>query len=104
MFNRKNLRWHVAFIIASSLLLLNPGLMRMINVMFGDGGILAIIIFPHLVLLSILFYEKIKFKRPVFKSPYALIMLMFMLETFLFVTISQSEFWSIFVNKLAQTY
>ncbi|MBA3986378.1 MAG: hypothetical protein H0X63_07375 [Flavobacteriales bacterium] len=105
MLKSKNTRWHVAFIIASSLVLLNPGLGRMIAALSDrQTGLLVMIITPYLVLLCILFFEKIKYKRPILKSPFALIFLLFMMEFFLFALIVSSKFWRDFIDKLAASY
>ncbi len=105
MLNRKNLRWHVAFIIAATLVLLIPGLGRLTtNMIDGSLGLLSMIIIPYLILISILIYEKIKLKRNIFKSPYALIVTMQIIGISIFLTISSSEFWGSIVRNLAEKY
>jgi len=105
LLNTKNTRWHVAFIIASSLVLLNPGLSRMVALISDkQTGLLAMIVTPYIVLFSILLYEKFKLKNNILKSPYALILLMFFLELVMFATISSSQFWRNFVDQLAVNY
>lgn len=56
-------------------------------------GILAMIVTPFIVLITIIMYEKLKSKRPIFKSPFALIFFLFLAELFLFAWISGSKFW-----------
>lgn len=105
MLNTKNTRRHVAFIIASSLVLLNPGLSRMVALLTDrQTGLLAMIITPYIVILSIILYEKIKLKKHILKNPYALILLMFALELTLFISISSSPFWPVFIDTLAESY
>tara|TARA_R110002020_G_scaffold122487_3_gene277867 strand:- start:1906 stop:2610 length:705 start_codon:yes stop_codon:yes gene_type:complete len=102
MLKSKNTRWHVAFIIASSLVLLNPGLGRMVAVLTDrQTGLLAMIITPYIVIIGIILYEKLKLKRPIFKNPFALVFLMFIMELFLFIIIAGSKFWPKFIDKLA---
>ncbi|PKP17823.1 MAG: hypothetical protein CVU07_03305 [Bacteroidetes bacterium HGW-Bacteroidetes-23] len=105
MINTKNTRQHIAFVIASSLVLLNPGLSRMVALISDkETGLLAMITTPFIVLLFILLYEKFRLKKNILKSPYALIFLLFALELILFINISQSEFWRNFVEQLAKSY
>lgn len=105
MVNAKNTRWHVAFIIASSLVLLNPGLSRMVALLSDkQTGLLAMIITPFITLLIILLYEKFKLKKNIFKSPYALIFLLFMMELYVFASVADSQFWRSFVENLAENY
>lgn len=103
--NTKNTRWHVAFIIASSLVLLNPGLSRMVALISDkETGLLAMITTPFIVLLFILLYEKFRLKKNILKSPYALIFLLFMIELFVFASIADSKYWRSFVENLAENY
>ena len=105
MINVKNLRWHVAFIIGSSLVLLIPGLGRFVdNMVDGSFGLLSMIIVPYLVLIFILSYEKVKLKRNIINSPYALIFVIQVIGMVLFLTISPSESWGSFVKQLAEKY
>ena len=94
MFNKRNMRWHVAFILAASLIVLNPGLGRLAGSLTNQGiGILAMVFTPYLVSLSILIYEKIKLKRVILKSPYLLFLLLWTLEVALFIILPTTAFW-----------
>lgn len=105
MIKRKNTRWHVAFIIASSLVLLNPGLSRMVALVTDkQTGLLAMITTPFVVLLFILSYEKFRLKKNILESPYALIFLLFMFELYVFALVADSDFWRGFVQNLASSY
>lgn len=72
MVNRRNIRWHVAFIVAASLIVLNPGMSRLLNQISPGAGILGSVLFPFIVSITIILFEKFKFKRPILKSPYSL--------------------------------
>lgn len=105
MIKRKNTRWHVAFIIASSLVLLNPGLSRMVALVTDkQTGLLAMITTPFVVLLFILLCEKFRLKKNILESPYALIFLLFMFELYVFALAADSDFWRGFVQNLAVSY
>ena len=101
----KNTRFHVAFIIASSLVLLNPGLSRMVALISDkETGLLAMITTPFIVLFFILIYEKFRNKENILKSPYALIFLLFMFELYVFASVADSDFWRDFIQNLAASY
>lgn len=72
MIHRKNMRWHVAFLIAATLVVLNPGLSRILNQIQYGLGIITAVLLPFVVSLSIIGFEKIKLKKPIMKSPYFL--------------------------------
>ncbi|RZJ66459.1 MAG: hypothetical protein EOO50_09540 [Flavobacterium sp.] len=93
MVKKKNLRWHVAFIIGATLVVLNPGLGRLIGYYAGEFGILAMVVTPYLVSLSIVIYEKVKLKRPMLKNPYLLFALFWTCELALFIIVPQTDFW-----------
>lgn len=93
MFNKRNMRWHVAFILGASLIILNPSLARLVGNLTNQGtAVLTTICTPYLVSLSILIYEKLKFKREILKSPYLLFLLLWTLEVALFVILSANSF------------
>lgn len=95
MINKRNLRWHVAFIIGATLIVLNPGMARLLNQFQYGLGLVAAVFTPFLVSITILIFEKIKFKREIVKSPYLLFLLMWIFEIVLFITIPQTTFWQI---------
>lgn len=102
MVNKRNVRWHVAFLIAASLIVLNTGLGRLVtNLTNQQGlGILAMVFMPYMVLLTILFTEKIKLKRPILKSPYLLASFFWTLELALFMVIPKTEFWQKVIHHI----
>jgi hypothetical protein len=93
MFNIKNIRWHVAFIIAATLVVFNPGLSRLANLIQPGLGIPLAVFFPILITLSILLYEKLKLKRPLLKSPYFVFLCCWIFEIILFVSIPNTKIW-----------
>ena len=93
MFKKSNVRWHVAFIIAATLIVLNPGLSRLLNQITMGLGIITAVLIPFLVPGIILIIEKIKYKRAILKSPYFLIIIIWTIEILLFILIPRTEFW-----------
>src|SRR5690606_34100867 len=57
MLIRRNVRWHVAFILSSTLIVLNPGMSRLLNRIEPGLGLLAAVIVPFLIPLCIIIYE-----------------------------------------------
>lgn len=100
--NRHKIRRHVAFLVGASLIVLNPGLGRLVSNMFHqDIGVPAMAITPYLVAISIIVYEKFKLKRALLNSPYLFIILFWTLELVFFVVLSSAGFWKEFVVKVA---
>ncbi|MDQ7960904.1 hypothetical protein [Flavobacterium lindanitolerans] len=100
MTNKRNLRWHVAFIIAATLIILNPGMSRLLNHIKPGLGLPAAVFLPFIISIGIILIEKIKFRRPVLKSPYFLFFCCWTVEILLLVTIPKTEFWHLIVKKL----
>lgn len=101
MFKKSNVRWHVAFIIAATLMVLNPGLSRLLNQISMGLGMLAAVLIPFLVPGIVLIIEKIKYKRAILKSPYFLIILIWTVEILLFILIPPTAFWKNVTSALA---
>lgn len=99
MINSKNIRWHVAFLIATTLVILNPGLSRFLNHFQHGLGLIAAILLPFFVSIVVILFEKIKYKKPVLKSPYFLYFCSWTMTIFLFITIPTTEFWTAFVSN-----
>lgn len=93
MIRRRNLRWHVAFIIGATLIVFNPGMSRLLNHFKPGSGLLAAIVFPFIVPLIMIAVEKLRLKRPVLKNPYLLFVLLWLGEILLFMTVPQTDFW-----------
>lgn len=102
MVYKRNIKRHVAFLIGASLVILNPGLGRLISDLVNQGiGVLAMILTPYIISLTILFYEKFKLKRPLLKSPYLFVAILWTLEIILFVTLPNTTFWNDFIQNIA---
>ncbi|WP_447637058.1 hypothetical protein [Flavobacterium microcysteis] len=97
MINRRNLRWHVAFLMAATLVVFNPGMSRLLNQMQFGLGLWAAVVLPFIVSIGIIVFEKIKLKKPILKSPYFLFFCCWTIEIALFITIPNTEFWRNFV-------
>lgn len=101
MVNKKNIRWHVAFIIAATLIVLNPGMARLMN-QFSEGlGLISAVFLPFIVSIAIFVVEKIKLKRDILKSPYFLFFICWLLEIVILVVVPQSTFWVKLVSDFA---
>ncbi|MBX3244436.1 MAG: hypothetical protein KF685_08275, partial [Acidobacteria bacterium] len=93
MIKRSDTRWHVAFIIGATLIALNPGLARLFDQITVGLGLLAAVLTPFIVSISIFIFEKISYKRPITQSPYFVFFLLWTLEIVLFITVPQTELW-----------
>lgn len=93
MVNRNNLRWHVAFIIGATLIVLNPGMSRLLNQLKPGSGLLAAVVLPFIVPAIIFLVEKIRLKRAILKSPYFLFFCFWAIEIILFLTLPDTAFW-----------
>lgn len=100
MFKKSNVRWHVAFIIAATLIVLNPGLSRLLNQITMGLGMLTAVLIPFLIPGIVLIIEKIKYKRAILKSPYFLIIIIWTIEILLFITIPPTDFWKSITRNL----
>lgn len=98
--NSKNLRWHVAFILATTLVAFNPGLARLLN-WIAPGMGMSVILVPFIFTISIFTYEKCRLKRPILKSPYFTFFLLWLFEIILVFTIPRTGFWQDFVLSLS---
>ena len=99
MLNSKNLRWHVAFLVAATLVVLNPGLSRLLNQIEYGLGMLVAVLLPFVLSIFVICIERIKYKRPILRSPYFLYLCMLTITILMFATIPKTEFWINFVNS-----
>jgi len=103
MLHKNKVRKHVAGLIGASLIILNPGMGRLISNLFNQElAILAMSLTPFIVTFSILLYEKLKLKRPIFKSPYLLILLVWTIELVLFIMLPGTVFWENFIGLISE--
>lgn len=99
MINSKNLRWHIAFLIASTLVVLNPGLSRLLNQFQYGLGMVTAVFLPFIVSIFVIIFEKVKYKKPILKSPYFLYLCIWTVTIALFATIPNTEFWTNFISN-----
>lgn len=99
MLNSKNLRWHVAFLVAATLVVLNPGLSRLLNQIEYGLGMLVAVLLPFVLSIFVICIERIKYKRPILRSPYFLYLCLWTITILMFATIPKTEFWINFVNS-----
>ena len=99
--NSKNLRWHVAFMLATSLVILNPGLARLLNLIKPGLG-MSVVFIMFLFTAIVFLYEKFKYKKPILKSPYFAIFMLWLLEIILLVTIPGTSFWQSLILALSK--
>jgi hypothetical protein len=102
MINQRNVRWHVAFLIAATLIILNPGMSRVFNQIKLGLGLLMAVVLPFVVSIIIILFEKIKYKRLVLKSPYFFFFCCWTLEIVLFMTIPSTELWRNLIISLVK--
>ncbi|RYD71995.1 MAG: hypothetical protein EOP53_22700 [Sphingobacteriales bacterium] len=91
--NKRNTRWHVAFVICATLIVLNPGMARLLNGFNAGSGLLAAVLTPFLIPFIILLWEKIKLGRPMLKSPYLLFIFLWTVEIVLLITVPGTDAW-----------
>ena len=101
MVNKKNIRWHVGFLLAATLIILNPGLSRLLNQIQPGLGLIVAALLPFVISISIIILEKIKYKRAILHSPYFLFLCIWSLEIILLVNISTKVFW---INMVADLF
>lgn len=103
MVNKRRIRWHVAFIIGASLVILNPGMSRLINQIKPGLGLLASVLIPFIVPISIIIFEKIKLKYKIWGSPYLYFLMFWTFEIALLITIPNTSFWKeLVINTLGK--
>lgn len=103
MINRHHLRWHVALIIGATLIVLNPGMARLLNNIEPGLGLLGAVVVPFIVPIAVIVFEKIKFSRPVFKSPYFVFLALWTLEIVLFIVLPSTLLWQSVFQSIAKT-
>lgn len=66
---------------------------RLVNQIQPGLGLPAAVLFPFFVSLGIVIFEKIKFKRAIFSSPYFLFVCCWMIEIIILISLPNTEFW-----------
>jgi len=105
MVYRKKLAVHICFIIGTSLILLGPGLGRLIGQTLGkDVALLTAAIAPRLIIIGFMIFEKVKLKRGILQSPFLLLFGLFMLKLILFFILPTSSFWLWTADKIVKYF
>ncbi|MFS0488748.1 hypothetical protein [Leadbetterella byssophila] len=99
MKNNHRLRWHVAFIVGCSIVILNPGLFRVARAIQPDLGLPATVFMPMIITSVILLVERIKWKRPILKNPFFYFLLAWLFEIFLLSTLASTDTWRGMVER-----
>lgn len=100
MRNSKRMNRHVAYLLAASLIVFNPGIGRLLSQNFHfEVAIFAMVVLPFCIPLGIMLYEKIKLKRAICTSPYLLVIGIWTAEVVLFGWLPQQVFWVAGLSK-----
>jgi hypothetical protein len=100
MWNWRKVRWHLAFILACTLVIFNPGLSRFCNALLPGSGLPVGVLMPYAVTGALLLYEKRKRGRSVRSSPYFVFLLAWTLEILLLLTVPGSSWWHTLVEQV----
>ena len=100
--NKKKLSWHLSFMIAASVVLLGPGLGRLVAHLFRSFWASVIITFGamYLTLITLMIVEKKRLHRSILRSPYLLILILFIINHTLLFTIGDTAFWQWIADKI----
>lgn len=80
LWKRRSLHTHVAFMVAGALAAATPGLARLgLYVVGGLPGILLVVVLVYATLVAFMLYAKLRLQQPILKSPYLMIIAMFVL-------------------------
>ncbi len=99
---KRNVRLHVAFVIAATLVVFTPSFGRFIELILPEEiGMPIVILIEFLLLIGIVMYEKVKSNRNIFRNPYLLIAGLLIIQTILFITFPQTILWQSIMEKFA---
>lgn len=100
LLNRRRLHRHVAFMVGASLAVATPGLARLgLYVAGGPVGIIAVMIGIYATLACFMFYAKAKWKQPLAKSPYLVLIGLFIAAHALDLAGSRTAAWLWLADK-----
>lgn len=103
--NRRNLHRHVAFMVGASLATATPGLARLgLYVVGGMQGILLVIVFIYAALIGFLLHAKFRLHQPVLRSPYLLIIGVFLLAHAMDIVGSRTAAWLWVADKIVSVW
>ncbi|MEP7186641.1 MAG: hypothetical protein ABI767_12470 [Rhodanobacter sp.] len=105
LLRRRHFHQHVAFMIAAALAFATPGLARLgLHVVGGLPGILLVIVLIYATLVSFLLYAKIRLHQPVMRSPFLLILAVFIIVHVIEVVGEHSAAWLWLADKLVSVF
>jgi hypothetical protein len=101
--NRKRLSLHLSFMIAASLVLVSPGLGRLSAHLFRSYWPAVIITSGavYLTLIVLMIMERKKLHRSILRSPYLLILILFIIKQILLHTAGETPAWQWVADKIA---
>ena len=103
MIYKRNIRLHVAFIVAATLVVFTPSFGRLVLLFLPEEiGMPIVIMTEFLLLIVIVIYEKNKLNKSVFKSPYLLIAGLLIIQTLLFAMFPQTKYWQWLMENFAK--
>src|SRR5690606_18870202 len=105
LLRRRHLHQHVAFMVAASLAVATPGLARLgLYVVGGLPGILLVVVLIYSTLAAFMIYAKVRFHQPVLKSPYLMVIAMFLLAHSMDFVGSRTAAWLWFADKMVSNW
>ena len=105
LLNRRNLHRHVAFMVGASLAVATPGLARLgLYLTGGPVGIIAVIVGIYATLLCFMFHAKVKWRQPLLKSPFLVLVGLFMAAHALDLAGSRTAPWLWFADKIVAVW
>ena len=103
--NRRKLHWHVAFMVGGALAVATPGLARLgLYVIGGAPGIIAVILGIYATLLCFMFYAKARWQQPLARSPYLIVIVLFIAAHTLDLVGSKTKAWLWLADKMVSSW
>lgn len=105
LLKRRKLHTHVAFMVGASLAAATPGLARLgLYVVGGLPGILVVVALIYATLAGFLLYAKIRLHQPVLKSPYLLIIALFLMAHAMDFVGNRTAAWLWLADKIVSAW
>lgn len=102
MWHRHGVHKHAAYHIGASIVVFNPGIGRLVASVAGQlSGIVVMVFLPIVIVLACAFYERQKLKRALLRSPYLVVLGIWILDVLAFIALPQFGFWTKFMRQLA---
>ncbi len=105
LMKRRRVYSHVAFMVAASLAAATPGLARLgLYVVGGLPGILAMVALINLTLVGFIVHARLQYNQPVSKSPFLLVIPMFLLGLVMDLVGSRTPTWLWLADRLTSMW